>query len=90
MIHVPSPLTPVSCNAPASTGTRWWTIRSTVDWLVVVNRAAKARVVRLVGAQVNQHQQQPYRQWQAPRPPTGRRDDRVGNEREDAAELVIG
>jgi predicted NAD/FAD-binding protein len=31
----------------ASTGTRWWVIGSTADWLVP-NNAASARVVRLV------------------------------------------
>lgn len=43
-----------------------------------------------VRAQVNQYQQQPYRQWQAPGPATGWRHDRVADEREHVTELVGG
>ncbi|HEX7323453.1 MAG TPA: hypothetical protein VF299_11100 [Mycobacterium sp.] len=47
MIHGYGPWPCVGRRAVASTGTRWWVIRSTADWLVV-NKAASARVVRLV------------------------------------------
>lgn len=48
MIHGRSGLLLVSCSrALASIGTRWCNTRSTVDWLVA-NRAASARVVRLM------------------------------------------
>jgi hypothetical protein len=74
-------------NLRASTGTRWWMMRSHRGLAGVKQRGQRAG--GQVGAQMDKHQQHPHRQWQAPGPPGRCGSPRLGQDN-DLADLADG
>lgn len=82
MIHGPSSWAWVGCNTPASTGSRWWMIG--VDGGLAGGERGGQCACGEVGVQVDQHQQQPDGQRQAPGTAPGRGGDLMVGECEHA------